>query len=399
MSIASPMYAPPIRRRVDAVTQDYELIDAATERFEAGDFLDAVHKVFAHVMPGVAIDLAAAPATFVQGSSRVTARIDDGIFTLSCPLVRLPAGGGAVAALRYVLSRINGSGQLFQARLRGDDLFLEMKEKISALHPQKLLEVVRRMPSVADQHDDWMVTQFGAIELDRAPIEPVSDAELAAAWELWQTHWRDAEELLKEAQRKRSTWFLNEATSFVLTRIRFALPLCGGVLPRLLESGRTFNDSDVDPMKRETSLAKCIKEMKAVTREELGKSLGHAVYALSPMAEGTPQKLSGFFGPGSYMETIDKYRAGGQVVDAALALAGTCYYLLAHHSWPLEVEEAIQAGLAEASGKPWRDAANSLFAHARTLVEQFGGDDEEGDEDDDEDDGEEGSDDEEGSDE
>src|SRR5207244_2047890 len=68
MSIASPTYAPPIRRRVDAVTQDYELIDAATARFDAGDFLAAVHKVFEHVVPDHAIDLAQAPATFVQGS-------------------------------------------------------------------------------------------------------------------------------------------------------------------------------------------------------------------------------------------------------------------------------------------------------------------------------------------
>jgi hypothetical protein len=384
MTTVSPSYAPPVRRRTAAAALDFELIDAAIELYDQGQVLPALHKVFAHVLPNqAAVDLSIYPISFTQGSSLVTARLEGDELIIAVPLVRLPSGGAAIAALRYVLSRINSTGQLYQARLRGDDLQLEFRDKLASLHPQKVLEVLRRMPVEADAHDDWMVSQFGAIALERAPIAALSDEEFARAEAVWRTHWNDVEELLKEGQRKRSVWFLNELTSFAHCRIRYALPLGGSVLPRLNESVRTFNDSDVDPTKRETTLARCVKEMKALSSDELRKSLGHATYAISPLGEGTADKLGGFFAGGNYIESIDKYRST-QPIDAGLALVGTYYYLLATFAWPDEVVDALEQGLAETAGKPWRDCANALFDHAKAVVEQFV-DEDEGDEDDDDD--------------
>ncbi len=379
MSISSLTYAPPIRRDAVARTLDYHLLDAAADQHGDGAHLDAVHTVFRHLFPdGDAPDLAQ-PFSFVQGSSRVTVRIDDGICFVSVPMVRLPAGGGGVAALRYLLQRINSTGQLYQARLRGDDVHLEFAERLSALHPQKLLEVLRRMPVEADQHDDWMVSQFGVTPLDRGAFVALDDDELGRAEAIWRAHWRDVDELVKEALRKRSPWFLNEVTSFAVSRIRFALPLAGSLLPRLLEAARTFNDSDVDARKRETTLAKFAKEMSAIDKDELGASLGHVEHALSPHSDGTPARLAGFFGPCHYLETIEKYRASGHSIDAALALTGTYYYLLATHAWPDEIRDQMKAGLAAASDKPWREAATLLVTHARALVEEFSDDDDDDD--------------------
>jgi hypothetical protein len=410
MGISSLTYVPPVRRRALPAPLDYELIETATELFDAGSFLESVHKVFAHILPNsggsggnggnggngdnggssnaTPIDLAK-QATFTQGSSRVFAKVDDNLFFLSVPLVKLPSGGGgAVAALRYILTSINSSGQLYQARLRGDDVHLEFTEKLSALHPQKLLEVLRRMPIEADSHDDWMIGQFQATALERATIEPLDVDELARVELLWRAHWRDVEELLKEAQRKRSMFFLNELTSFVISRVRFAMPPLGGNLgPRFSASANTFNDVDVDPMKREAALSKCIKEMKAISKEELAKSLGHTQYAISPLADGTPGRISGFFSPGDYMEQIEGAKSGGRTMDAALALTGTYYYLLANYAWPAEVEEALKSGLLAASEKPWREAANVLFAHAKTVADEYGGDDDDDDEEEEEEEG------------
>jgi hypothetical protein len=153
-------------------------------------------------------------------------------------------------------------------------------------------------------------------------------------------------------------------------------------LPRLLEAAGTFNNADNDPRKREATLGKLIKEMKAVTPEELASSLGHLQHALTPHREGTQEAMASLIGPGHYRETIQKYRATGYSLEAALAMIGTYYYLLATHSWPTEIAAELKAGLEASSGKPWREAAQLLLDHAETLV----GDD---DDDDDEDDGEE----------
>jgi len=241
------------------------------------------------------------------------------------------------------------------------------------------------MPSHADANHDWLMGQFGAQPLDRAEVVPLDDDEAKRCDEIWRTHWSEIEALLAECQRKRSLFFLNELTAYALHRVTFALPMCGFVIAKLREAAGTFNDTHEDPSKRETSLAKCVKDMKAVTADELKKELGHATFAISPLADGTPHVLGEFFAPGNYMETIDKYRKTDKSMDAALALVGTCTYLLSRYAWPEEIELAIEAALAKASGKPWREAADSLFHDARELIAKFG-------EDDDEEDGEDGED-------
>jgi hypothetical protein len=376
MSLSSLTYTPPIRRDAVGRALDYEVLEQAAEQFTAGDALAATRLVFRHLFPEQAPDLNE-PFAFTQGSSRVTVRVEDGVCFVTVPMVRLPATGASVAALRYVLQSINGSGQLFQGRLRGDDVTLEFADKLIALHPHKLIEVLRRMPVEADRHDDWMERQFSATPLERAPIEPLGGPELERAAQIWALHWDEVGALLEEALRKRSVWFLNEVTGYALHRIRFALPLCGSVLPRLLEAAGTFNDADVDARKREATLGKVIREMKSLPADELARSLGHCEHALAPHAEGTPERMAQLIGPGHYRETIEKFRSTGYSLEAALAMVGTYYYLLATHSWPPEVASELKAGLLAASGKPWREAAQILLDHAEGMVDDDDNDDSE----------------------
>jgi hypothetical protein len=375
MSLSSLTYTPPIRRDAVGRDLDYEVLEHAAEQYASGDALGAAQAVMRHLFPQEAPDLSQ-PFTFTQGSSRVTVRVEDGVGFVDVPMVRVPQGGASVAALRYVLQSVNGSGQLFQGRLRGDDVVLEFADKLIGLHPHKLIEVLRRMPVEADRHDDWMERQFGATPLDRAPIGPLDGSELERAAQIWALHWDEVDELLKEALRKRSVWFLNEVSGYALHRIRFALPLCGSVLPRLLEAAGTFNDGDADARKREATLNKIIKEMKALSPEELARSLGHLEHTLTPHTEGTRERMASLLGPGHYRETIKKLRATGYSLDAGLAMIGTYYYLLATHSWPAEIATELKAGLLASSGKPWREAAQLLLDHAEALL---------GDEEDDED--------------
>jgi hypothetical protein len=386
MGLTSLVYTPPLRRDAVGQTLDYSVLEHAVEQYANGDAMEATRSVFRHLFPDAAPDLAQ-PFSFTQGSSRVTVRIDDGVCFVTVPMVKLPASGGAVAALRYVLQSINSSGQLFQGRVRGDDLALEFADKLHALHPHKLIEVLRRMPVEADRHDDWMERQFQATPLDRAPMEPLAGADLERAFEIWRVHWDEVDELTKEALRKRNVWFLNEVTGYALHRLRFALPVCGSVLPRLLEAAGTFNDADIDPRKREATLGKVIKEMKAITPEELTKSLGHVQHAITPHQDGTPERLTGLIGPCNYRSTIEKYLSSGYSLEAALAMVGTYYYLLATHAWPEPIAAALKEGLEASSGKPWRETAGIMLAHAESVCELVGSlssdDDEEEEEDED----------------
>ncbi len=288
MAITTLTNDAPIRRSTRRPNLDYEHLEAAATLAEEGRPVEALLKVFAHLLPGEKIpDLATQAFSFTQGSSTVTTRIVDDDVVISVPLVKLPEGGRAIAALRYVLTNISATGQLYQPRLRGDDIHLEFRDRLARLHPAKVVEVLRKMPAEADENDDFLVGEFGALPIDRAPIAPLDEADLARAETIWRSHWNVVEELLKECQRKRSMFFLNEMTAYAFHHIDLLLPLSGVLAARLSQAASTFQDSDIDPVKRETVLAKCAKDMKAVSTDDLRKSLGHATYAISPLADGS----------------------------------------------------------------------------------------------------------------
>lgn len=375
MAISTLTYAPPIKRRPKPKKLDYDLIEAANHLADQHQPLAATAKVLAHLFPGADIpDLATTPFAYVQGTSRVTARIDGDDLAVSVPLVRLPTGGAAIAALRYVLTRISGIGQTHQPRLRGDDIHIEFRDKLTRMHPAKLLEVLKRIAFEADAADDFLIGQFGAQPLERAPVGAVSDDEVARCAELWRGHWADIEELLKESQKKRSMFFLNELTAYAVYRIGYAIPLVGILASRLAEAAGTFNDGDEDPTKRETTLAKSVKEMKAISVDELRKNLGHVDYAITPIGEGTPDVIGGYFGAGNYLDTVENLRDTGKSLDAALALVGTYTYLLAKFTWSDPVAADLEADLAAASGKPFKEQAALMYDRAKALAAKHGED-------------------------
>ncbi len=170
---------------------------------------------------------------------------------------------------------------------------------------------------------------------------------------------------------------MNELTAFATNRLYFALPHIGIVATRLDEAASTFNDTSEDPSDREAALAKCLKDMRALTPEALHAALGLATYGVSPRRRGTPQMIQRYFGASSqYMVTINEYRKGNQVLDAALALTTAYSYLLCRFAWPDELTQDMQRALQASSGKPWREAANGLYEHARAVGEKYGKDEE-----------------------
>ena len=380
MAINTFTYEAPVRRAATYPELDYEELEAAGHLAEEGRPLDALMKTLAHLFPGKPLpDLTKQPFVFTQGSSQVVTKIDGDDLVISTPLVRLSNDGRAIAAMRHVLTRISATGQLYQPRLDGDDLRLEYRDRMARLHPAKVLEVLTKMPEEADNNDDFLTGQFGAQPLDRSSVTPVTDEEFAQCKKIWDSHWTECEELLKDCQKKRSMFFLNELTSYAIHRIRFALPLVGFISWKLDDLASTFNDGHEDPLKRETSLAKAIKEMRAVTPEAFRASLGHTTYALAPLEEGTDEEIDNYLG--DYSETVEELKKEGKSYEAALGIYSTYNFLLGYYYWEEPIRLALQEGLAKASGKGWKEMVAILLEHSEQMVEKFGGSDDDEDED------------------
>ena len=371
MSLVSIVCPKAVRRPLKNTAQNHDRFDRAVELHQAGAHLEAVEEAIRFVLGDeVKPTLREEPLTFVQGSSRATISLEGDLLSIVVPLVRLTESGNPTAALRYLLSRISGSGQLHQPRLRGDHVVLEFQDQLSRLHPVKVIEVIRRVPVEADNTDDWLIDQFGVAPFNRVDIEALSTEEEARAREIWSVHWKQIDELVKEAQRKRSMFFLNEVTAFAIHHVRYTLPLTGALFARIAESANVFNDTEEDPQKRETVLNKCIREMSSLSPEELARNLGHAHYAIMPQSEGKAEVLVNCLGNEEYMTSVQRLRTGGKHMEAAVAMIGSYNYLLARFSWTPPLDAALEAALESVSGRPFRETANTLWLNAKELVAQ-----------------------------
>ena len=372
MSIAAMTCPVPIRHRLPVAPRDYDLRDRAISAYENQDYAEAIRLTLAYLLPGETIpELDKAPMRIVQGSARVRVHIEAGSLVISTVLAELNEQSQVTAALRYYLSRLSATGQLFQPRLRGDTLSLEFRDQLSLLHPLKLIEVLQRMPMEADSNDAWMIERFAVATPDREQVQALSDEEFNRAWDIWSAHWSAINELLMESRRRRSVRFLDTLGSLAANHIRYALPLFGPVRADLNETAETYTDGEEHPNKRDSSLAKCIKEMRQVTPEQLRNCLGHAQYTINPLQEGTGALLSSMLA-GSRMQSTGELRASGRSLEAALELISDYVYLLAYQSWPSEIEAALRAGLDLISDKPWREVADLLWNHANSTVRAHG---------------------------
>lgn len=372
MPISALNIATPIRRRVQVAPRDFARRDHAISRFDAGDFVDSINATLGYLLPTAAPNLASEALRLVQGSARVHVEIQGEELLIRAPLVTLTGEAQVVAAMRFFLTRLSATGQLFQPRLREQTVALEFRERLALLHPLKLLEVMQRLPMEADNHDAWLVQQFGVVMAEREPVAELSDAEFDAAWEIWSAHWTAVEELMTESRRRRQISVLDSLGSFAVNHLVYTLPLFGPVRSRINECADEFTNRDDTATKRDSELAKCVKEMRQITPQALRACLGHVSHAINPLHEGTPSLLTSILGGGGRMQKTGEHRAAGRGLEATLELVADYLYLLAHHSWPNEIDAALRAGLASASGKPWREAADLLWNHANATAKTFG---------------------------
>jgi hypothetical protein len=373
MSISYLEFPAPIRRRVEVAPRDFARRDHAISLFDAGDYVASVMATLAYLLPATTVPaLDQEPMCLVQGSARIHVAIVADELVVSAALVQLREQTHTVAALRFFLTRLSATGQLYQPRLRAQTITLEFRERLRLLHPLKLIEVMQRLPSEADNHDSWLVKQFAVASEDRAPVTPLSEDEFAGALAIWQTHWTAVDELMTESRRRRQVSVLDSLGSLAANHLVYTLPLMGPVRARLNECADEFTNRDENATKRDNDLAKCIKEMRQISADELRACLGHAHYALNPLNEGTPSLLTSILGGGNRMQKTGEHRAAGRSLEATLELVADYLYLLAHHSWPNAIDAALRAALLAASGKPWREAADLLWNQANSTAKSFG---------------------------
>ena len=364
---------PPVRRAPLFIARDHVRRDHAIHLFERGELHAALNETLAYLMPAAEPpDLLQQPLCLVQGSARVRLHLDGDHLQCRAALARLTPDSNTTAALRYLLSRLTATGQLFQPRLTGDVITLEYRDRLELMHPLKLIELLQRLASEALEHDDWMVDSFAVEREDREPLTPLAADELERALALWDRHWQVVETMLERLRRHRSMALLNALGGYANYQIDYALPIHGELRARLHEASGFYCDEEEHPSQRLTALAECVKEMRQYPRDALPQQLAHARYALAPLREGTPAQLTAVLGGHKREQTVGELNASGRAFESALQQLVDYLYLLAEYSWPDPIAASLREALDRADGRAPREAEEILRNHALSLVHQFG---------------------------
>ncbi len=368
----------------------YDLRDQAIARFEKGDFVGALQRTLKYINPRVGkVDLKRAPVRWTQGTAEVeislltnaipssqVAQSAEGPITslqVQSSLLRCPTDRSNPAALRYFLKTLSNTGQLFQPRLHGDVMRLEFQEHLSLLHPQKLIEVMQKLPGIADSHDTWLQDELGTLAYDRAAIKKLSAKETARALSFWRTHWSEMDALLKESRRRRSIQFLDAIGRIALNHVSYVLPLFGSLRRELTQAADIYTDRDEKPRERENELARCIRSMQEVSEEKLLSCVGHLQFAISPFAAGSADVLRSALGSVNHMHQANELRLTGRTLEAGVGLVANYLYLLAYFVWPKPVEKNLRECMTAVSGKSWRVIADQLWQQAQGIAQHLEG--------------------------
>lgn len=373
MPITSLYFPRSLRRPLPHVARDHAQREHAAALFDEGRLIDAVDAALSYLlMPGgPRPDLAREPLCLVQGSARLRLHIDGERLLASAGLIRLTENSNTVAALRYLLGDVGSTGQLHQPRLRGDVVTLEFDERLTLLHPLKLIEAVQLLADEASNNDVWLQERFDVAMHDREPPEPLDDAEFDVACEIWDAHWAATEALVDEVRRRRSTELLNRVGAYARNQPEDVLPLQGELYKWIDDAERSYADRDLAPGKRLDTLGKHVREARSLSHADLRRGLGHARYSINPLQEGSPSLLAQVLGGERRAQMLGELDGSGRSLESALFRAADLQYLLAYHTWPERVEQALRTALHGVSGRPLREAVEFMDAHTNTIINGY----------------------------
>lgn len=375
MSLLGLQCPQPLRKRPANAQVDYARRDRAIELFENGESYKALVETLRYLNPASKpAGVRQGPLFWTQGTAKVQIALShDDQLSVSSALANVAVEPANPAALRYFLGNISSTGKLFQPRLTDGVVGLHFSEKLSLLHPQKLIEVLQKLPLEADNHDAWMQEELGCESVGRAVPKVLNASERKRALALWVQHWSDMDALMLESRRRRSMRFLDAIGRIAVGQIRYTLPLFGSLRRKLNQSADVFIDRESGARERESELVRCVRSMRDAKPEEVLACLGHVNYAVTPWNPGSAGVLRSAIGSVHHMHQSNEFRQSGRSMEATVEILANYLYLLAYFTWPPVIEHALRQTLNGVSGQPWRVACDVLWTRSQEISRQFAG--------------------------
>ncbi len=354
-----PYYEPIIKSTQSKSNND--IVDECVELYEAGHSRESLLRLIDFFNPDFRQKYGNAEGTALHiphGSIIVNILLsDDEVYIYSDFMIvpddqRLPM-------LRQVAEMNSSRLMLPRFVLTGNKLRIEYRCSTQQCHPYKIFTVLRNICMVGDRYDDEFGEKFGAKRCYAPHVMPYLQQEVDYIYDAIQTLCRQALEGVEKYSRQRFYGYAMQLLAATICQIYYLASPQGKLLNKINRTIGELSQDDIPILDQMKKGIDALREIQAISKDELARNLYHVEILASPNLRGTLQTLQ--------KKLADVFKVALERVQfkdyeqSALQLLYVVYRLFYEYDIPDEINIVLAEGLKKASDKPFKDAAMALL--------------------------------------
>jgi len=363
----SPLLVTPIFDS-SAMKVNAALWPKVTETYEAGKFHEAFVELLNYIDPELVAKTGNAVRTeftVPHGSVLVHIKIENGMFTVDAPFLKLPEKA-SVALLRQV-AQINFSPlSVSGIELEGDQLTFRFQCPLNLCEPFKIYYVLKEICQNADMYDDEFIKKFGAVRLREPLVTYYDKQKLDEMWNLLQKFATEALEYIKFFTDKRWDGYVWDAIIHALYKIEYILGPQGFFRNELEKIVNTMWNKDIPLNEVNSKGQKYLQSLQTYKREDFDKDVyqirNFVPYKSYLSIEQLKENLA------ESQNTAQNELNSNNFIGATYTLMLVLLKNFYNYTIPTAQADILRHGLSESSGRTWQDAANILMIAVKSIT-------------------------------
>jgi len=355
-----PRYYKPVTGMDDPVVHT-EHWDLAKEAFDEKKYKQAVLEVIRFVnskaLEGVdtsgEVDI-----TGYQGSAQMNIHVDDDVFRVKAPFLKITDGTNKVALLRKI-AEINFSAMSLAQIVRHDRrLCFEYEMPVALAQPNKVYDILWEVSVNADKYDDLLINHFGAdfvMAPSKKELTPEESREVR--WQIEQL-FEDFRQIMDYFVRHRHEDYKWELSAITLLKFSNMPYVHGQLRTDLINEISQMFDSDISFDYRADRAARYVKKLMETPMEELFENIYHAPQFVSLRWRMTEDIIAERLK--NYVQTVETNHQKERLMYQYYYLKIIFHKLIYDYNLEKDYLEAIQHTLVAVNGKDYEEAVPLL---------------------------------------
>jgi len=345
-----------------------ELWDSTLAAYDEKQYLKSFHLLMDYVNPELRPKYGNAEGTAFKvphGSVIVNVAISNETFSVSAPFLEVNQEA-IVPLLRQVCTLNFSSLDLAQIYLRENHLDFEYSCKLNETNPYKIYYILREICDIGDRYDDEFVSTFGAKRLYEPIITPFPADKAEMAYQTIQSIIKQALEYTSYFESKRNYSQAWDLIAGALRQIDFYAHPQGQLKNNLDDAIRDANAEAPLPGLI-TNMKNFLQEWQTMDKAKLMEDLYEIETFIPAKRRSSLQNIQENLE--KLYERAEKGIQDGYQPAVATDILFNFYNVYYHNNLQEDVNVVLVDALENASGKPWEEAANTLFKALKKIMD------------------------------